>query len=133
MTRPIAEEIARGRRAIALAQARGRDTAPWEQYLAYLEQQALLAWASELAERDLVLSLPISYVEAPLRTVTTTRVSWYAAHYLKTIASARLYREYPKLCWGQWTPPWWQGREEDALGALAALREALSDQDERET
>ncbi len=86
----------------------------------------LLAWASELAEKDLVLSSPVTYIEAPLREVTTDRISWYASHYLKTIAAAWLYRQYPDLCWGQWTPGWWQEREEEALGALAALCRVLS-------
>ncbi len=88
---------------------------------------SLLAWASELAEKDLVLSSPVTYIEAPLRKVTTKRISWYAAHYLKTIAAAWFYRQYPHLCWGQWTPEWWHEREEEALGALAALCRVLEE------
>ena len=39
----------------------------------------LLAWASQLAEQDEVLSEPVTYVEAPLRPVSTKRVSDCAA------------------------------------------------------
>jgi hypothetical protein len=85
----------------------------------------LLAWASELAERDVVLPEPVSYVEVPLRTVSTRRVSWYVAHYLKTISAARLYQENPELCWRPRTREWWKEREDEALGALASLRKAL--------
>ncbi len=87
----------------------------------------LLAWASELAEKDLTLSSPVTYIEAPLRTVNTERVPWYAAHYLKTIAAAWFYQQYPDLFWGQWTPERWHEREEEALGALAALRGVLEE------
>lgn len=104
------------------------DTSAWEAVLADLERQALLAWASELAEQELELDTPVEYVEAPLRRVSTTRVSCYAAHYLKTIVAARLYQEHPHLCWGRWTPKWWREREKEALGALAALRAALEEQ-----
>ena len=86
---------------------------------------ALLAWALELSEQDLVLSDPASYAEAPQRTVTTGRVSWYAAHYLKTIVLARHHQQHPGLCWGQWTPSWWHEREMEAVSALTALREAI--------
>ena len=87
----------------------------------------LLAWASELAEQALVLPEPVTYVEAPKRTVSTTRVSWYAAHYLRTVSYARLQQEIGG--WGHWTPEWWREREEEALGALAVLREALEQQE----
>ena len=87
----------------------------------------LLAWATELTERDVVLSAPVTYVEAPLRHVTTSSVSWYARHYLQVIIDARFHQEKPKYCWGLWTPRWWKEREEEALGALKALREAMQD------
>ena len=104
--------------------------------MTYLSQQSesppadpstgeLLAWASELAEQDLVIREPISYVEVPLRTVTTSRVSYQASHYLHTIASARLYQE--RGSWGAWTSDWWRQREEEAVQALSALRAAVSE------
>ena len=86
---------------------------------------ALLAWALELSEQDLVLSDQVSYAEVPRRAVTTERVSWYAAHYLKTIVLARHHQQHPGLCWGQWTPSWWHEREMEAVSALTALREAI--------
>lgn len=52
----------------------------------------LVTWASELAERGLVFAEPVRFVEAPLRTVTTQRVSWYARQYLAIIASCRLHQ-----------------------------------------
>ncbi len=88
-------------------------------------EAALLSWASELAEQDSVLSEPVQFVEAPLRTISTGRVSWYAAQYLRTITFARQERQLGG--WGRWTPTWWKQREQEALGALAALRDALSD------
>ena len=90
----------------------------------------LLAWASEFSEQELVLASPVSYVEAPRRTVTTGRVSSYAAHYLRTMLLARLHQRTGG--WGHWTPEWWREREADALSALAALREAVQERnDER--
>ncbi len=104
-----------------------------DQVLAYLsgrrvipssnETASLLAWASELADRELVLCRPLKYIEAPLRKIRTERVSWYARHYLKTIGFARINQETSG--WGNWTPDWWKGRENDALEALRALRRAL--------
>ena len=49
----------------------------------------LFAWATELAKERTTLTEPVSYLEAPKRRVTTGRVSWYAAHYMTTIADAR--------------------------------------------
>jgi hypothetical protein len=123
MPRSLAEDIERGRRAIALADRQGKDTTDWERSLAELERRALLAWASELAEQEAVLPGPISYIEAPRRTVTTQEVSRHAAQYLRTIARARLQQETGG--WGRWTPEWWAGVEEEAMGALTALRSAL--------
>ena len=91
----------------------------------------LKSWAGSLSEEGLVLNEPVMYVEAPLRVVTTKRVSWYAAHYLKTIGFARMGMESGS--WSTWTPAWWKGREQEALGALRALREALGlDEEEQE-
>ena len=84
----------------------------------------ITAWAAELSEQGIVLSMPVEYVEAPLRTVTTERVSWYAAHYLRTITFARSQQEWGS--WGVWTPEWWREREQEALGTLKSLREALT-------
>ena len=125
MSRSLIEEISRGRRAITLARQRGLDTTVWEESLANLERRTLLAWAAQLAEQDVVLTSTVSYVEAPMRTITTERVSWYATHYLRTIAHARLQQQTGG--WRPWTPEWWREREEEALGALAALRVALGE------
>ena len=122
MSRSLAENIERGRRAIAVARDRGIDTDEWEQRLAELEQQSLLAWASEIAEGTEMESA-VQYVEAPLRTVTTERVSWYAGHYLRTITYARMSQATGG--WGSWTPKWWCEREQEAIGALYSLREAV--------
>jgi len=130
MSRTLAEDIERGRRAIELARQRGIDTSAWEQTLAEMEQQALLAWASELAEQDLVLEKPVSFVEAPRRTLTTERVSEKAARYLRVISYACLQQRTRGM--GRFKPPWWKEREEEALGALSALREAMEGQQEKE-
>ena len=74
MPRALAEDIARGRQAITFAHQRGLDTNEWEESLARLERQQLLAWASEMAEQCLTLPERIVFVEAPLRTITTERV-----------------------------------------------------------
>ena len=88
----------------------------------------LLPWASELSERELVLKTRVSFVETPLRTITTERVSFYAALYLKTIAMARSNQD-PDLCWGIYTPEWWKQQEQQALDALSGLRSALEQRD----
>ena len=123
MSRTLVEDIERGRRAIELAQLQGRDTTRWERSLADLERQDLLAWASELAERDLILSNAISFVEEPLRPVVITEVSKYAVSNLRFIARAHLHQRLGG--WHIWTPEWWTEREHAALGSLAALREAI--------
>ena len=84
---------------------------------------ALLAWAGGLAEQELCLPDPVTYAEAPMRTVTTARVSWYATEYLRTVTSARIHQQTGG--WGLFTPEWWRQREREALGALEALRAAL--------
>jgi len=90
----------------------------------------LLAWASELAEQNLVLEKPVSFVEAPLRTLTTKHVSEKVTHYLRVISYARLQQRTGGM--GRFKPPWWKEREEEALGALSALREAMEGQQEKE-
>ena len=83
---------------------------------------SLLAWAAELAEQELVLPDPVSHAERPFRAITTQRVSECATIYLREISPGHTYRRTG--CWGHFTPEWWWDREQEALGALAALREA---------
>ena len=123
MIRTLPENIDRGRRAIAEARLRGIDTTAWQERLAELEFNELLAWANQLAEEDIVLSGPLVYVEAPMRTVTTNRASWYVVQYLRNISFARLNRATGG--WGTWTSEWWEAREDETLGALSALRNAM--------
>ena len=87
------------------------------------DTSGLLAWASGLADGEMILCFPLEYVEAPLRKIKTERVSWYARHYLKTIGLARL--NHATGGWGTWTSEWWKAREDEALGALSALRNAM--------
>ena len=88
-------------------------------------ESTVLSWASWLAEQDQSLPGPVTYVEAPLRTVTTQRASWYAGQYLRTINFARM--NHQTGGWGDWTPQWWKEREQEALGALLALRAAFQE------
>jgi hypothetical protein len=90
MSRTLAEDIDRGRRAIDLARQQGLDTTQWEMSLADLERQEPLAWASELAERDLILSEAIRFEEEPLRPVSITEVSKYAVRHLLAYMDNRL-------------------------------------------
>ena len=84
---------------------------------------ALLAWASELAEQDLTLTEPVSYLEATLCTISTQRVSWYASHYLRGITSGRIGQHTGG--WGIFDAEWHREQETEALAALAALRKAM--------
>ena len=84
----------------------------------------LLAWASELAEQELILERSVTYVETPARTVTTDQASWYAAHYLNSISHAR--GQQQSRGWGGLTTAWWKEREQDAFEALERLREAMT-------
>lgn len=84
------------------------------------ERKKLLSWAARLAEENLLLSEPVTYAEAPLRTVTTFRISWYADHYLAVVTYARLQQQNGG--WGMFTGGWWQNRESDAYNALCNLR-----------
>ena len=67
-------------------------------------ESILLAWACEIAEQELVFVQPVSFHEVPLRTVTTSRVSWYAAHYLRIVGYSRSMAESGVL--GRWTSAW---------------------------
>ncbi len=87
------------------------------------DKSGLFAWASHLSEQELVLANPVSYAEGELLTVTTVRISFYAAQYLGTISYARLQQETGG--WGMFKREWWSARERQALGALANLRQAL--------
>ena len=121
----LAENISVGRKSIAAARQRGIDTSGWEAVLADLEQQQLLAWAAEVAEADVTLATPITYRETPLRPITTTQVSRVTRTYLKTVAMAKIHRATGG--WGRFTPKWWDGQANEALGALKALRTAMAE------
>jgi hypothetical protein len=94
------------------------------------DTEHLLAWASEIAQQDLVLPMPVRYLEAPLRTVTTHRVSYYANLYLREISYARLQQRTGG--WGRFTSEWFKEQERGAIQALAALREAIQTQVDQE-
>jgi hypothetical protein len=83
----------------------------------------MLAWASELAERELVLLVPIYFEEEPLRPVAITEVSKFTVRNLRFIAKAGLERQLGG--WHIWTSDWWTEREHAALGSLEALRKAM--------
>ena len=121
----LAKSIAIGRKSIAAARQRGIDTSEWESVLADLERQQLMFWASELGQADMTLAIPITYRETPLRPITTTQVSQSIRRYLKTVASAKIHCATEG--WGRFTPDWWEQQENEALGALKALRSAMAD------
>ena len=85
----------------------------------------LIASASELARRGLVLREEVSFFELPKVHVKTGRVSWYASHYLTMISDARFHEKHGDF--GNWTPSWWREREKEALVGLANLMRALAD------
>jgi hypothetical protein len=87
------------------------------------EVSSLLGWASALAESGLLLGEPVRFTEAPLRSITTERVSYYAAGYLRVITRARLQQRTGGT--GRFLPPWWREREQDALYALGQLKLAM--------
>ena len=124
MTRTLTDNIARGRQAIALARRRAIDTASWEEALAELERQEILAWASEICEQDIVLADGVAFVEEPLRPVTVTKVSQYVADRLRFIIHAHFQQRTGDM--GRWLPPWWKEREEASIGALFSLRSAMT-------
>lgn len=124
MNRTLTENIDRGRTAIGLARQQGQDTTQWELSLAGLERQEMLAWASELGERELLLTPPVEFEEEPLRHVTITEVSNYAVRHLRFIANASLERQTGG--WHIWTADWWTEQEQAAFVALEALRKALN-------
>lgn len=107
-----------------------------EELIVYLSRQqaevvssnneGLISWAAELAEQCLDLPVPVQYIEAPLRVVSTIRASYYASVYLRTISAARSQQRTGG--WYLWTPEWWHEREEEALGALRSLRETMQSQ-----
>ena len=66
-----------------LTEGHGRNGSP------ILGRLDLLSWASGLAEQGVELDAPVTYLETPLRRITTKRVSWYAREYLLTIFNAR--------------------------------------------
>ena len=131
MNRTLTENIDRGRTAIDLARQQGRDTTRWELSLADLERQEMLAWASELAEQDLILSKPVAFREEPLRVVTITEVSKYTVRNLRFIAQARV--EQRLGGWHIWNSDWWTDRQQVALNSLAFLRRAIEERTSEDT
>lgn len=108
-----------------------------EDVLTYLREQSepailpnFLAWASRLAEDNIVLREPVSFSEGQLTTVTTCHVSRYAARCLSTISYARVQREHQG--WRIFGPLWWHDRECEAVIALKNLRKVLCEQGETE-
>ena len=83
----------------------------------------LLAWASELAQQEIVLEVPVTFAEIPLRMVTTTDASRHALRHLRIISCARFEMEIGGR--PPWTPKWWQRESEEAVTALRNLRFAL--------
>ena len=124
MTRTLIDNIARGRQAIALARRQAIDTTSWEESLADLERQEILAWASEICEQDIVLTDGVDFVEEPLRPVTITKVSQYVADRLRFIIHAHFQQSTGGM--GRWLPSWWKEREEASIGALISLRGAMT-------
>ena len=98
--------------------------------VAKAETHHLLAWASELAEQDVVLPKPLTYVEAPLHTITTERVPHYAAVYLRSISLAHSNKRTGGS--GTLTQDWWRRQEKEAVQALLALREAMEERNSQE-
>ena len=128
MAQKLADRVEQGRRAIAIARRQGLDTHEWEDHLSRLveaEQLLLLAWAAEVAEGDVTLATPITYLETSLRPITTTQVSRVTRTYLKTVAMAKIHRTTGG--WGRFTPEWWAGQANEAIDALKALRSAMSE------
>jgi hypothetical protein len=124
MTRTLTENIARGRQAIVLARRQAIDTASWEDCLADLERQDVLAWASEVCEQDLVLVEGVPFVEEPLRPVNITKVSQYVGDRLRFIIHAHFQQRTGGM--GRWLPSWWKEREKACIGALISLRSAMT-------
>ena len=124
MTRTLTENIARGRQAIALARRQAIDTASWEESLADLERQEILAWASEVCEQGLVLPEGVAFVEEPLCTVTVTKVSQYVGDRLRFIIHAHFQQRTGGM--GRWLPSWWKEREEASIGFLISIRSAMT-------
>ena len=128
MAHKLADRVEQGRRAITIARGQGLDTHDWEDHLSRLveaEQQQLLAWAAEVAEADVTLVAPITYLETSLRPITTTQVSQSIRRYLKTMASAEIDRATGG--WGRFAPEWWAVQTNEALDALKALRSAMAE------
>lgn len=90
----------------------------------------LVNWARGLATQGSVTSRPLHFMEKPLVPVWVDRVSAYAACQLTTIVSASIHKKTGT--WGAWTPEWWTEREDEAFGALEALRQSLEER-ERES
>ncbi len=89
------------------------------------ERGDLVIWARGLANEGLVLPQALYFKEKPLVPVWVDRVSAYAARQLTTIVSAGIHKRSGG--WGNWTPAWFQEREDEAFGALRAMRLALDE------
>ena len=124
MTRTLTENIARGRQAIVLARRQAIDTTSWEESLADLERQEILAWASEVCEQDIVLAEGVTFIEEPLCPVTVTKVSQYVGDRLRFIIHAHFQQRTGGM--GRWLPSWWKEREKACIGALISLRSAMT-------
>jgi hypothetical protein len=95
-----------------------------------VDRDHLLAWASELAEKGTILAEPVTFIEAPLRRISTIRVSHHASIHLRTVTMARTNQVTGG--WGKFTREWWREQEQAALNASAALRNAMEGQSSQE-
>lgn len=94
-----------------------------------VETANLLAWAARAAESDLTLHMPILLLETYLRPFITTQVGRYCRDQLKFLFMARAHRVTGG--WGRFTPEWWDEMETQLIQALAALKNAIEDEEYR--
>ncbi|MDA1129634.1 MAG: hypothetical protein O2913_13210 [Chloroflexi bacterium] len=85
--------------------------------------EKLLAWASMVSEDEVILQDPVRFHETPLRPVAVTEISQYALRQLKLISRSRIEQDTGGM--GRFGLDWWRLQEEEALSALASLKEAM--------
>ena len=125
--RSLAENIRRGRKAIALARQSRMDTIDWERHLAELEQQHLLAWANALVEGAICYDgpLPLNFRESRLVPVWVNDPVGYVRRQLQALAFAHTMTRSDGF--GDWRAPYWEVATARVLCALQAMHRRMQE------
>ena len=126
MSLGITDRVELGRRAIALASRKGIDTESWAEHLYQLlaiEYSQLLGWAAQLAELEVILPMPVTYIDGSFKEVRTSHISRAIRSQLNTVVAAKL-SDWPSV-YQPFTLHLWDVKRKEAIESLKSLQDAV--------